>query len=85
MRGLSTKELVAVAARFRLKDDPDDVPGATLGSRFVRWPVATSYEVLSEEITQLEVQLDRLVGRKPPRSWFPCQAQIGTDHAATLL
>jgi transposase len=29
LRGLSTKELVSVAARFRLGDDPRDVPTAT--------------------------------------------------------
>jgi transposase len=58
LRGLSTKELVAVTARFRLKDDPEDVLEA---SRFaLRW-VARRYEVLSEEIAQLDVHLDRLV------------------------
>jgi transposase len=29
LRGLSTKELVTVAARFRLGDDPRDLPAAT--------------------------------------------------------
>ena len=29
LRGLSTKELVCVAARFRFADDPPDVPTAT--------------------------------------------------------
>ena len=29
LRGLSTKELVCVAARFRLADGPHDVPTAT--------------------------------------------------------
>jgi len=29
LRGLSTKELLGVAARFRLGDDPHDVPTAT--------------------------------------------------------
>jgi transposase len=29
LRGLSTKELVAVAARFRIGDDPRDVASAT--------------------------------------------------------
>jgi hypothetical protein len=29
LRGLSTKELVSVAARFRLGDDPREVPTAT--------------------------------------------------------
>ena len=44
LRGLSTKELVSVAARFRLADGPAEVPTATrfaLRSRCVRWPAAT--------------------------------------------
>ena len=44
LRGLSTKELVAVAARSRLKDNPDDVMEAT---RFALRSVARRYEVLS--------------------------------------
>jgi hypothetical protein len=47
LRGLSTKELVSVAARFRLRDDPRDVPSAT---RFALRSVARRYEALSEEI-----------------------------------
>ncbi len=54
LRGLSTKELVAVAARFRPKDDPDDVREAT---RFALRSVARRYEVLSEEIARLDAQL----------------------------
>jgi transposase len=80
LRGLSTKELVAVAARFRLKDDPDDVLEAT---RFALRSVARRYEVLSEEITQLDVQLDRLVAETAPK--LVSLPGIGTDHAATLL
>jgi transposase len=40
LRGLSTKELVSVAARFRLADDPRDVPRLP-SSRSVRWPAVT--------------------------------------------
>jgi transposase len=80
LRGLSTKELVAVAARFRLKDDPGDVLEAT---RFALRSVARRYEVLSEEIAQLEVQLDRLVAETAPK--LVSLPGIGTDHAATLL
>ena len=81
LRGLSTKELVAVAARFRLKDDPDDVLEA---SRFALRSAARRYEeVLSEEIAQLEVQLDRLVGETAPE--LVSLPGIGTEHAATLL
>jgi transposase len=80
LRGLSTKELVAVAARFRLKDAPDDVWEA---SRFALRSVARRYEVLSEEIAQLDVQLDRLVLESAPE--LVSLLGIGTDHAATLL
>jgi transposase len=44
LRGLSTKELVSVAARFRLGDDPRDVPAAT---KFALRSVARRYEALS--------------------------------------
>jgi transposase len=80
LRGLSTKELVAVTARFRLKDDPDNVLEAT---RFALRSVARRYEVLSEEIAQLDVQLDRLVVETAPK--LVSLPGIGTDHAATLL
>jgi transposase len=80
LRGLSTKELVAVVARFRLKDDPDDVLEAT---RFALRSVARRYEVLSEEIAQLDVQLDRLVVETAPK--LVSLPGIGIDHAATLL
>lgn len=80
LRGLSTKELVAVAARFRLGDDPRDVPTAT---KFALRSVARRYEALSEEIAQLDAQLDRLVAQAAPE--LVCLAGIGTDHAATLL
>jgi transposase len=80
LRGLCTKELVAVAARFRLGDDPHDVPAAT---KFALRSVARRYEALSEEMAQLDAQLDRLVlGTAPELSSLP---GIGTDHAATLL
>jgi hypothetical protein len=53
--GLSTKELVCVAARFRLGDDPREVPSAT---KFALRSVARRYEALSEEIADLEVHLE---------------------------
>ena len=80
LRGLSTKELVAVIARFRLKGAPNDVWEAT---RFALRSVARRYEDLSEEIAQLDVQLDRLVGETAPE--LVSLPGIGTDHAATLL
>jgi len=50
LRGLSTKELVSVAARFRLGDDPSDVPAAT---KFALRSVARRYQALSREIAEL--------------------------------
>jgi transposase len=80
LRGLSTKELVCVAARLRLGDDPRDVPTAT---KFALRSVARRYEALSEEIADLDVHLDRLVAQVAPE--LLSLAGIGTDSAATLL
>src|SRR5215210_693516 len=80
LRGLSTKELVSVAARFRLADDPRDVPSAT---KFALRSVARRYEALSEEIAELDAHLDRLVGQAAPE--LVSLPGIGTDSAATLL
>jgi transposase len=78
--GLSTKELVWVAARFRLGDDPRDVPAAT---RFALRSVARRYETLSAEIAELEAHLDRLVAQVAPE--LVSLPGIGTENAATLL
>jgi transposase len=80
LRGLSTKELVAVAARFRIGDDPRDVPSAT---KFALRSVARRYEALSGEIAELDAHLGRLVAQVAPE--LVSLAGIGTDHAATLL
>ena len=80
LRGLSTKELVSVAARFRLGDDPRDVPAAT---RFALRSVARRYEALSAEIAELEAHLDRLVAQVAPE--LVSLPGIGTENAATLL
>jgi transposase len=80
LRGLSTKELVCVAARFRLAGDPTDVSTAT---KFALRSVARRYEALSEEISELEAHLDRLVAQAAPE--LVSLAGIGTDNAATLL
>ena len=63
LRGLSTKELVRVAARFRLVADPRDVPTAT---KFALRSVARRYEALSEEIAELYAHLDGLVAQAAP-------------------
>jgi transposase len=80
LRGLSTKELVSVAARFRLGDDPHDVLTAT---RFALRSVARRYESLSAEIFELEAHLDRLVAQAAPE--LVSLPGIGTDNAAALL
>ena len=80
LRGLSTKELISVAARFRIGDDPRDVPTAT---RFALRSVARRHEALSEEISELEAHLDRLVAQAAPE--LVSLPGIGTENAATLL
>ena len=80
LRELPTKELVATCARFRPGDDPDNIETAT---RFALRSVARRHETLSEEITQLDAQLDRLVAEVAPR--LISLPAIGTHHAATLL
>jgi transposase len=80
LRGLSTKELVSVAARFRLGDDPHDVASAT---KFALRSVARRYEALSEEIAELDAHLGRLVAHAAPE--LVCLPGLGTENAATLL
>jgi len=80
LRELTTKELVAVAARLRPSKDLDDVETAT---KFALRSVARRYQALSEEIAELDTQLDRLVSETAPE--LISLPAIGTDHAATLL
>ncbi len=83
LRGLSTKDLVSVAARFRLGDAPRDVPTAT---KFALRSVARRHEALSAlsaEIVELDAHLDRLVAQAAPE--LVSLPGIGTDNAATLL
>jgi transposase len=80
LRGLSTKELVSIGARFRIGDDPRDVPTAT---KFALRSVARRYEALSAEGAELDAHLDGLVAQVAPE--LVSLPGIGTDHAATLL
>ena len=80
LRGFSTNQLVATAARFRLGGDPDDVQTAT---KFALRSVARRYQTLSEEIAKLNAQLHRLVTEAAPD--LISLPAIGTNHAATLL
>jgi transposase len=80
LRELPTKELVATCARLRPGDDLDNIETAT---RFALRSVARRHEALSEEIAQLDAQLDRLVAEVAPG--LIRLPAIGTHHAATLL
>jgi transposase len=65
---------------LRPGNDPDGVESAT---RFALRSVARRHEALSEEIAELDAQLDRLVAEAAPG--LICLPAIGTHHAATLL
>ena len=69
LRELPTKELVATCARFRPGNDPDNIETAT---RFALRSVARRHEALSEEITELDAQLNKATGgRSSPRADLP--------------
>jgi transposase len=80
LRALSTKGLLSVAARFRPTNNLEDVEAAT---RHALRSVARRYRTLSEEIVELEAQLERLVAEAAPE--LLSLPAVGTDHAATLL
>jgi transposase len=80
LRELPTKDLVDTCARFRPGSDLDEVHTAT---RFALRSVARRYQHLSEEIAELDEQLDRLVAKAAPE--LTALMGVGTDHAATLL
>jgi transposase len=80
LRKLLTKELVTTCARLRPGNDPDNFETAT---KFALRSVARRHEALSEEITQLDAQLKRLVAQAAPG--LISLPAIGTHHAATLL
>ena len=75
-----TKDLVDTCARFRPGSDLDEVHTAT---KFALRSVARRYQLLSEEIAQLDEQLDRLVAKAAPQ--LTALRGVGTEHAATLL
>ena len=76
LRGLPTKELASVAARFRLGDGPRDMPTAT---KFALRSVARRHDALSKEIAELEAHLDGLVAQAAPE--LVSLQSIGTDRA----
>jgi transposase len=80
LRELTTKDLVDVCARFRPGPEPDGVQTAT---KLALRSVARRYQQRTEEINELDEQLDRLVAEAAPEQIS--LSAIGTDHAATLL
>ena len=72
-----------MATRFRPGTDPEDVEQAT---KFALRSVARRYralsEEISEEISELDEQLHRLVAEAAPE--LISLPAVGTDHAATL-
>jgi transposase len=80
LRRLSTRRLVAAACRFRPGTQPETPEAAT---KLALRSVARRHEALSEEIAELDVQLDRLVAEAAPE--LLALPAVGTDHAATLL
>ena len=80
LRGLSTAKLVAKVSGFRPGTTPSDVQAAT---KFALRSVARRHQRLSEEISELEEQLDRLVAEAAPE--LVALEGVGTDTAASLL
>ena len=78
--GLSTAKLVAMASGFRPGANPSEVQAATKFA--LRW-VARRHQRLSEEISELDEQLDRLVAEAAPE--LVASEGVGTDTAASLL
>jgi len=80
LRGLPTKHLAGKAARFRCATGTVDPTAAT---RFAMRSVARRYRVLSEEISELDAHIERLVGDAAPG--LVALDGVGPDTAATLL
>jgi transposase len=80
LRALSTAKLVTKVSRFRPGTNPSDVEAAT---KFALRSVARRYQRLSEEISELDEQLDRLVAQAAPE--LLCVQGVSTDTAASLL
>lgn len=80
LRGLSTAKLVATAARFRPGGRPRDLRAAT---KLAMRSVSRRHRRLSEEISELEEQIARLVAEAVPA--LASLRGVGTDTAASLL
>jgi transposase len=80
LRGLPLAELVTTAARLR----PHQLPATpTDAAKFALRSVAGRWRRLTQEITELDVQLERLVATAAPA--LVAVKGVGTQTAATLL
>jgi transposase len=79
LRGIPTKHLAGKAARFRCGARPVDPPAAT---KFALRSVARRYRALSEEIAELDAQIELLVREAAPE--LVALEGVGPDTAATL-
>lgn len=80
LRGLPTKHLAGRAARFRCGSGP---VGPTAATKLAMRSVARRYRMLSEEISELDDRIERLVGEAAPE--LVALDGVGPDTAATLL
>ena len=80
VRGLSTAKLVATAARFRPGRCPGDPTAAT---KMAMRSIARRHRWLSEEVAELDEQLERLVAEAAPA--LVALKGVGTETAASLL
>jgi transposase len=82
LRGLSTTNLVATAARFRPGAHSEDVRTAT---KLAMRSVARRHLTLSEEIAELEEQIERLVIKRPSPPSPRCGAWVPTRRPLCWL
>jgi transposase len=80
LRGLPVQRLAEKASRFRCEAQPTDPTAAT---KFALRSVARRYQQLSEEISELEEQIERLVREASPD--LVALEGVGPDTAATLM
>jgi transposase len=80
LRGLAAKRLAEKASRFRCEAQPADPTAAT---KFALRSVARRYQQLSEEIAELEEQIERLVREASPN--LVALDGVGSDTAASLM
>lgn len=80
LRGLATKQRVAVAADFQ----PADLADPTAGAMAAMARVAGRYQYLTEEIDQLDKQLDELVALAAPARLLAKQG-VATQVGGALL